>query len=263
MTFSTSATSRAAALALAVGCAGFARGQQDPAAPDRVTSTRSTLQQWVATSRLHSQEKQEWRVGRELLRDRMDLIQRETESLQKRIGEAEQSIGEADQKRGDLATQNEQLQQSAKILAEQVVVLEQKTRTLLGRLPEPLRQRIAPLSQRIPTTAAETKLSLSERFQNVVGVLNEVNKFQRDIHLAREVRNLQGGRTAEVNVLYFGIALAYYVTDDGKEAGTGAPGDQGFVWTATPGFAAAIATAVAIKKGEQVAAFVPLPVKLL
>jgi hypothetical protein len=263
MTLTNSACRRAAALALALGCAGFARGQQDPAASDRVTATRSTLQQWVLTSRLHSQEKQEWRVGKELLRDRMDLIQRETESLQKRIGEAEQSIGEADQKRGDLATQNEQLQQNAKVLADQVVVLEQKTRTLLARLPESLRQRIAPLSQRIPTAGGDSKLSLSERFQNVVGVLNEVNKFQRDIHLAREVRNLQGGRTAEVNVLYFGVALAYYVTDDGKEAGTGAPGDQGFVWTSAPGFATTIATAVAIKKGEQVAAFVPLPVKLL
>jgi hypothetical protein len=159
--------------------------------------------------------------------------------------------------------QNEELQANGKVLAERVVVLEGKARTLLARIPDQLRQRVAPLSQRIPAEGTDTKLSLSERFQNVIGVLNEINKFQRDVHLLREVRALEGGRNAEVSVLYFGVALAYYVTDDGQEAGVGHPSDKGFVWTATPGFAQGIARAVAVKKGEQVAAFVPLPVKLL
>ncbi|MFM1871318.1 MAG: hypothetical protein RL398_740 [Planctomycetota bacterium] len=240
-----------------------AGAQPGGAAPDRVEATRSTLQQWVENSRLYSKEKQEWRVGKELLRDRIDLVQREIETLKKRIADAEQSIVEADKKRGDLAVQNEELQNNGKVLAERVVGLEAKARTLLARIPDQLRQRVAPLSQRIPAEAAETKLSLSERFQNVIGVLNEINKFQRDVHLLREVRALEGGRNAEVSVLYFGVALAYYVTDDGKEAGVGHPSDKGFVWTATPGYAPAIARAVAVKKGEQVAAFIPLPVKLL
>ena len=232
-------------------------------APDRVGATRTVLQEWVENNRLYSKEKQDWRLGRELLRDRIELVQRESETLQARIAEAERSIVEADQKRGDLGEQNERLAANSKVLADQVVVLEGKTRQLLGRLPDSLREKVAPVSQRIPTVGAETRLSLSERFQNVIGVLNEVNKFQRDIHLAREVRNLEAGKTSEVSVLYFGIAFAYYVTDDGKEAGVGVPSDKGFVWTPSPGFAPAIARAVAIKKGEQVAAFVSLPVKLL
>ncbi len=234
-----------------------------PAPQDRVGVTRTTLQEWVENNRIYSKEKQQWREGREFLRDRIELVQRETESLHKRIGEAEQSIGEADRKRGDLGEQNERLTKNSEVLSAQVVMLEEKTRRLLGRLPDPLRERIAPISQRIPADAAATKLSLSERFQNVIGVLNEVNKFQRDIHLTREVRNLDAGKTAEVSVLYFGIAIGYYVTDDGKEAGVGVPGDKGFVWAPSSGFAPAIARAVAVKKGEQVAAFVSLPLKLL
>ncbi len=240
-----------------------ALAQSDPAqgsVPDPVARTRGALEQWVETARILSKEKQEWRVGREVLRDRIDLVQRETGSLQKRIGEAERSIGEADEKRRDLVAQNERLQADGAVLAARIVALETSVRQLLGRLPETLRTRVAPLSQRIPEDAAATKLSLGERYQNVVFVLNEVNKFQRDVHLVREVRTLEGGRTAEVSVLYFGIALAWYVTDDGKEAGTGTPSDQGFVWKSVPGAAPAIARAVAIKKGEQVAAFVLLPV---
>ncbi|MCB9886675.1 MAG: DUF3450 family protein [Planctomycetes bacterium] len=249
--------------ALAAPASAQSERQQGDPARDRVAVTRTTLQEWVENNRIYSKEKQQWREEREYLRDRIELVQRETESLKTRIGEAEQSIGEADKKRGDLAEQNERLTANSMVLAEQVVTLEEKTRRLLARLPDPLRERIAPVSQRIPADSAETKLSLSERFQNVIGVLNEVNKFQRDVHLAREVRNLEAGKTAEVSVLYFGIAFAYYVTDDGKEAGVGVPGDKGFAWTPSSGFAPAIARAVAIKKGEQVAAFVSLPVKLL
>lgn len=254
---------RALAATLACLCAGGVTAQDETAAPDRVRDTRSTLQQWVETRRLTSQEKQEWRVGRELLRDRIDLVQREATTLRARIGEAEQSIVEADQKRGDLSGQNQTLRANSDVLAEQVVVLERKTRQLLPQLPEPLRRNIAPLSQRLPQDKEESPLSLSVRFQNVIGVLNAINKYHRDVHLAREVHNLQGGKTAEVSVLYFGISYGYYVTDDGQHAGVGVPSDKGFVWTQSQGFAPAIARAVAIKKGEQMAAFVNLPFRIL
>ena len=40
------------------------------------------------------------------------------------------------------------------------------------------------------------------RFQNVVGILSQVNKYHREIHVETEVRDIGGGRQAEVATLY-------------------------------------------------------------
>lgn len=249
-------------LAASVSVPLAAQGDESPVG-ERIAAARTALQEWVANNRLYSKEQQDWRVAKELLRDKSELTQRECAGLRQRMVEVEGSMQEADQKHGDLAAKRDASRDSSKLLGERIVALETQTRDLLARLPEPLRERVAPLSQRIPAAELANKQSLSERFQHVIGVLNEINKFQRDVHLVREVRALEGGRSAEVSVLYFGIAVAYFVTDDGSQAGVGRPSDKGFVWTAAPKHAQAIAQAVLIKKGEQVANFVFLPVNLL
>ena len=148
------------------------------------------------------------------------------------------------------------------LVGEVIGRLETKTLELVNRLPDPVRERIAPLSRRIPRGAKPTELSLGQRFQNVVGVLNEVNKFNRDITVTSEVRALPGGATAEVTALYLGLGAAYYVTADGAAAGVGYPTQEGWQWKAADPLAAQITQAIAILKNESVPAYVPLPVEI-
>ena len=108
----------------------------------------------------------------------------------------------------------------------------------------------------------DEKLSLSERFQNVLGILNEVNKFNREIAVTSEVRTLADGTSAEVTALYVGIGQGYYVSADGKVAGVGSAAPEGWVWTPANDAAARVAKAIAILKNEQPASFVPLPVRV-
>jgi hypothetical protein len=143
-----------------------------------------------------------------------------------------------------------------------IAVLEVRTKGLLPRLPGPLRERVRPLSQRIPEHTDETKLSLSERFQNVVGILNEVDKFNREITVTSEVRTLGDGTAAEVTAIYLGIALGYYVTAKADAAGVGTASADGWVWSPANDAAARIAKAIAILKNEKVAEFVQLPLRI-
>jgi len=106
-----------------------------------------------------------------------------------------------------------------------------RTKRLLERLPDPVRERVKPLSQRFPEDPADTKLSLGERFQNVIGVLNEVNKFNGEVSVTSEVRALANGSSAEVTALYLGIGQAYYVNASGDAAGIGTASADGWVWT--------------------------------
>lgn len=228
----------------------------------KIDTTRTTLEKWVETRQVIAKEKADWKLGREMLNDRIQIVQREITTLRERISEAERSVAEADKKRAELQRDNDALKQTATTLTTTVATLEGRTKDLLQRLPDPLRDRVKPLSQRLPDKPDETKLSLAERFQNVVGVLNEVNKFQREITLTSEVRSLPDGTATEVTTLYVGIGQGYYVSANQQHAGIGMPSATGWTWQPANNAAAAIHNAIAIAKGEQVAAFVPLPLRI-
>ena len=223
---------------------------------------RAALEKWVESRRSISLEQRDWALGKEMINERIDLVQQGINDLKEKIAEAEKSIDEADKKRADLVEQNDALKEASAVLDETVLTLENSTKALLERLPDPIRDRVKPLSQRIPEDARETEASLSERFQNIIGILNEVNKFSREITMTSEVRSLPDGSSAEVTALYIGISQAYYASSDGKIAGTGTASATGWEWTANNGIAGEIMNAIAILKSEQVASYVQLPVEI-
>jgi FtsZ-binding cell division protein ZapB len=227
-----------------------------------VDGVRSALEKWVETRKVISLEQRDWALGKEMLNERIELVQQEMDSLKAKQAEAQDSISDADQKRAGLLEENDKLKAASVALNDTVLTLEQRTLKLLARLPDPIRERVKPLSQRVPANGEETKLSLAERFQNIVGILNEVNKFSREITLTSEVRSLPDGTSAEVTALYVGIGPSFYANANGKLAGTGTPSESGWVWTPANDAAPQIMEAIAILKNEQVASFVQLPVEI-
>lgn len=227
-----------------------------------IDQTRAVLEKWLDTRRVLSLEQRDWTLGREILTSRVEVLEREIESLNGRIVDIESSIAEADKKRTELVSENDRLKQTSSALATTVVGMEARTLGILRRSPDPIRDRVKPLSQRIPEEGAETKLSLSERFQNVVGILNEVDKFGRDITSTSEVRELGDGTTSEVTAVYLGLAQGYYASPNGLRAGVGTAGPNGWTWTAANESAPSISRVIAILKNESVADFVALPMRI-
>jgi len=233
-----------------------------PSTAQRIESTRDTLERWVETRRVISDEQRDWTLGKELLDSRVDMLRRDIDGVRARIAEAEKSIGETDRRRSELVARNDALKATSAGLAQTAAALEARTKELVKRLPDPIREKIRPLSQRLPEDPATSSLSLSVRFQNVVGILNEVNKFSREISVASEVRKLPDGTSAEVTAVYLGLAQGFYVGAGGRIAGVGSATGEGWSWTPANESAPAIAKVVAILKNEAPAEFVPLPVKL-
>jgi hypothetical protein len=231
-------------------------------AGDEVEEARITLAKWVEVRRTISKERQDWALGREMLADRIAIVRREIETLRGSIQAAQDSVAEADRKRAELVADNEALTGVSKELADAVRGLEARTKALLPRCPEPIRERVRPLSQMLPEDPQTTKLGLSERFRNVVGTLNEVTKFQREVALSSEIRELGDGRSAEVTAVYFGVAQGYYVGGDGRSAGFGNGAGEGWTWTASDGAAPGIAAVIAVLENERVAEFVRLPARI-
>jgi len=235
---------------------------QQAAGPD-VEATRAALEKWSEASRLVSKEKKDWQLGKETLRDRIDLLRREVAAMEQRIADAETSIAEADRKRGELVVEDEQRKTTETALLQRVGQLEQSVLTLLPRLPEPLREQIKPVSQLVPDKPEETRLRVDERYRNVLYVCKQIHKWNREITLKSEVHAQPNGTSVEVAVMYIGIGQGYYASGDGKVAGSGTATPAGWVWTPNNELATQIQAAIAILKNEKVAAFVRLPVQIL
>ena len=92
--------------------------------------------------------------------------------------------------------------------------------------------------------------------------MNEVNKFAREITMTSEIRKLADGSSAEVTVVYIGLAQAYYTGGGGKIAGFGAAGPEGWTWTVANEMAPQVSKLVAILKNDSPAEYGPLPLKV-
>lgn len=252
------AASLGVALTLSLGAGLLSATTLTPAPSQDVVDTRDVLDKWIETERAISAERRDWALGKELLTDRVELVQDEIDALRASIDEATASIVAADEKRDELLAENEALKAASASLEAIVVELEARVRELLTKLPPPIVERVSVLSVRLPKAGEATQASLSVRFQNIVGILNEVNKFHGDVALYSEVRELEDGTSAEVATLYIGIGQAYYVTGDGLHAGLGRGGPQGWTWTPANDAAPEIARAIRIFESEEPADFVPL-----
>lgn len=229
---------------------------------DAVASTRLATEKWLEACNLVSKEKRDWAQAKESLLARTDVVRREIVALQKRIAEAEASIAAADKKRLELVAENDKQKATAAKLEEQVVALEQRVLQLLKHVPEPLRERVKPLSQLIPQKGETSRSQVDQRYMAVIGVLSEIHKWNREITVTSEVRALPDGSSVEVAVLYVGIGQAYYAGGNGKVGGTGVSTADGWAWRPANELAPAIAKAIAVFKNEQPAAFVQLPAQV-
>lgn len=241
-------------LAVAAGAAWAQEGMEE---------ARQNLEKWLETQRLISKEEQEWRVGKELIQERVGLIRRESESLRERIAQTRQEMAEAAKKNDELKAQNEALKVGTKPVHDDIKALELRTLAILPWTPEPVRMRVAPLSQRIPANPAESKLTLSERYQNVIGTLNELNKAARELAVSGEVRKLADGRQVEATVFYVGLSQAYYVNEKSGVAGIGKLGPLGtWAWEERDGLVGPVAQVLSVYRSEKPAAYVALPVEV-
>lgn len=238
-------------------------GDSRQANTERINVARDALAEWIDLRRLISKERRDLEFGKEMLTQRIELVKRESDLLKDKIAATRTNIGDADRKRLALAEKNEQLKKTSDMLAATIIDLEKRTRELLSRVPEPIREKVKPLSQRMAGKHGDTdKRSLSERFQNVVGILNEINKFNREITVTSEVRELPDGTSVEVIALYCGLGQGYYASAGGSVAGVGTSTETGWLWTPANDSAQDILDAIAILRNEKAADFVHLPAQV-
>ena len=224
-----------------------------------LAQTRSTLEQWVQTRQLISQTRTDWQTDKETLEQTVALYERELKAIDEQFSKVatnntqvakEMAEAEALQK-----TSNETLGDAKQFATE----FEAKVKQLVPQLPGPLQDLLKPLLARLPADPNNTKMLAAERIQVLVGVLNELDKFNNAISIFSERRKNAQGEEVSVQTVYLGLGAAYFVNEAGDFAGMGTAGKNGWEWTTKPEIAATVQEVVKIYRNERAAKFVMLP----
>jgi len=224
-----------------------------------MAQTRSTLEQWVQTRQLISQTRADWQTDKETLEQTVALYERELKAIDKQMSKVatsntqvakEMTEAEALQK-----TSNETLGDAKKFATE----FEVRIKQLVPQLPGPLQDILKPLLARLPADPNNTKMLGAERMQVLVGVLNELDKFNNAVSIFNERRKNDKGEEVSVQTVYIGLGAAYFVNEAGDFAGTGTAGKSGWEWTTKPEIAPTVHEVVKIYRNERAARFVTLP----
>jgi Skp family chaperone for outer membrane proteins len=232
------------------------------AAPGDFDAARQTIQKWAETQEIHAKEKKEWAEGKGLMEARLLLLESEIAQLEGKIAEAGKNMEDIAKREGEAARQQEEIKKQTELFGDTVGELEKQIQGLFAYIPESLQEKLKPLYRRIPEDPVTTKVSLAERFQNVLGILNEINRLNNEISLVSEIRNLPSGASAEVRTVYVGLAQAYYVSPKGDRAGIGRPAAKNWEWQEVNELAPNIREIIQILNNKATPKFVQLPLKI-
>lgn len=232
---------------------------------EKIELIRVELSRALEIEQTIAREETDWKLGREVLANRVLFLENQIKELDAKAKEEQAKITTADEEREKKLKEAEGLTSADEEANARVRSLEARVLKLLPALPGPLAEKVAPLVERLPKPEMkdeEIRLTVSVRYANVLGILNEVNKFHGDVASGPERRKISTGSEAEVETLYFGIGVACYAGsgDTAKEAGIGRSTPKGWEWEARPSDAASIGKLIKIQGGAN-PEFVPMMIQ--
>jgi len=232
-------------------------------AGEKLAETRSLLEEWVRTETLISEEASQWQVQKRILQDIAEVAHRELSILEKGLGNVQESLTKGETAKDSLLERQEELKTIVQRIEIRLPVLEASLLERLEWFPNPLRQKVALYEKRLPRPNGEKqKPNFLIRAQNLAVILREADEFNGRVTLDKPTMDIGDSGARVYNVLYFGLAVAYFVDETGKIAGVGIPAKGGWRWQRQDRIAPIVEKAVEIRKNERLAEFLNLPFEL-
>jgi len=224
----------------------------------------SVLEQWIETENVISRERSDWAVEQAAIEDLLQVHKQELESLKSQIDDSEAKTTEADKQRAGLLEQEAALKSVSANVSNRLVEYEQMVRNLVPRLPDPLRKQVDTLYSRLPADSEDTRMENTVRMQIIIGILTQIDKFNNTVEIASEFRTFEDSdQRVLVDVLYFGLGIAYFADESGKHTGIKYPTEDGWKFEDRNDLASDILETLKIYKlANADARFIPLPVKI-
>ena len=226
-------------------------------------STRGLLQQWATTQRLIASERGDWENGKAMLQGRIQLLKISVEETEKKIAEAKTKLEDVKKRTAETEAEKLKTREATEALVAVAPELEEGVKGLFGRVPGVIQEKVKVLHDRIPKAGADVKnITAAERFQNVLGILNELGKANNELTSIPEIHDIGDGKKAEVKVVYVGLGQGYFVNSSGTIGGLGMPSDQGWTWKTDAAIAPKMREVVEVMKKAIAPKLVELPAEI-
>ena len=226
---------------------------------------RTSVREWVETMRKIQEEENNWTKDNDVLKAYKEGLEKEIEDLKEEIERARTRRDGGDKQSLEKLTERNLYAEAQEELARQLRVLEEGLAAKLPLFPAPLREQ-AKVSLAIETLQIGLQLppekqsqDVSQRLYNATELLAEVEKFQQQVHVHTELRKDSEGREFKMQMVYFGLAMAYGVNEDASFALTGRPEADGWKFQERKELAAGIQELVKAATDEKNASFNKLP----
>lgn len=243
---------------IAIFC-GWALAAAAAEAESKLSTTRGTLEEWVKTRQLISKTRSDWQADKEMIQQTILMLERELKGVEEQFTKLSTNNVQAEKERLEAETLLNTSNEGLAPVQQFAVEFEGQIRALLPRLPDPLKDILKPLLARLPASATNTQMRSTDRVQVLLGVLNELDKFNNAVNVFSEKRKNDKGGEVSVETVYVGLGAAYFVNDAGDFAGTGVPGAAGWEWSSKPEVADHVREVIRIYRNERPAKFVSLP----
>ncbi len=247
------------AVVVAVAACGLAGLAPSPLPAADAAELKAQADRWVELEKKTADERAEWRTQKEVLAASVGVLEKERAALRARLEANELAAGlfntKVDNARAELAAH----ETAHAALARGCAALEDRLRTLLVRLPEPLQDKVRPLLE-APAPADGGEIAVSERARKLAAALTAIDQFNNSLTLTHHLRKDEaGGDVFDVKVLYWGLATGYGIDARGTRAWVLTPGASGWQWREEPVRVKEIGTLLAVYEKRHTPELVVLP----
>jgi hypothetical protein len=216
------------------------------------------LEKWVETRQLISKTRDDWQTDKETIEQTIALYERELKTIDEQMSRVSTNNVQVEKERAEAEELKRASSEALEREREFVSDFEGLLMKQAPRLPAPLQDILKPLLARIPTDP-KSRMTAAERLQTVVGILNELDKFNNSVSVFSERRKNAAGEEVAVETLYVGLGAAYFVNEAGDFSGAGTCSATGWEWTPKPALAPSVREAIRIYRNERPAKFIALP----
>ena len=227
--------------------------------------TRQNLRLWVETMQKQQQEINDWKSDQEVLTNYKEALQTEITQYKEQIASAKARAGAADLESQNKLTTRDQYSNAEKLLAKELRVMEENFAKCIPLLPVPISRfpkiavGIETLNKNLSLPADQQVDDVAKRLANLTELMAEAEKFQQGVNVHNELHKKSDGNEYNMQVVYFGLAAAYAVNEDGSFALVGRPTESGWIFTEQNQLAADIKKLLLTATTEKDTTFTNLP----
>jgi Protein of unknown function (DUF3450) len=226
---------------------------------------RTQVSEWVETMRKIQQEENDWSRDQEVLKNYKEGLEKEIADLKEQITSAKTRKDGGDQQSLDKVAERDRYIAAQDELARQLRIMEADLAAKLPLLPDPFKKvakisvSIEALQRNLQLPADQQTDDVSKRLTNVTELLAEVEKFQQSVQVYSELRKDSQGHEYNMQVIYFGLGLAFAVNEDSSFALAGRPAADGWKFQERNDLAPQIQKLLVTATSEKDVSFTNLP----